>query len=683
MSRVIITAIPYLKGKELSNIFYDLYDKNGQQIINPESGEPIKEAGKTWFSCEAPVRTLIKEAYREGEPIDKLICLVSEEAKKESLEITETNRFPKRDDPSVMVTENKKITGTTSYQYFKTQIAAFLNENPELQPPGYIPEKSDDFFAEVKYDYNKPAECIESILEQVKQANTKTVDIDITSGPRTLPTHVTLCMEAMIYEGIKIRNIVYGAIKIGSGFQVTHEEYIYDVIRLINAVNDFTEHGKSDALYECLNEERIKDPRICKHADELGDSDDLRTLMKSFSDNLSICRVTEIINQKYIERINSILDDIQKTTITKLNEERISNIEKIFRTLVPAILAQFVENSSDSTTVAMHLMKWCVKRNMIQQALSLFREYSSMIVIQKNYIIPPEWIKKIGNKRQFNNEKIEYSISRLYRLMADIENPRELYEKEKDQITRAYDDYKSKATDFSDGKNIYSITDFLANKERIMQIAESKVFYDKETLDSIHVNPDIARRYGYVFTVSDDIVHDFVCCFYCLHFIRNAVMHAGIYNPNVKGKIELKTRNSSIPNDSSMMQLSNITDTIYKAIDLLEAMEMERIAQNKKEEEKKRIIEEDFSKALQLLEKEQNQVYQKGNNVFLTVDLNQINIDCKGQAFLCLMDGKVIIQITNLPNDIIDGQKINLIVTSIKKAERKIIMQLSKEIPMP
>ena len=481
MSRKILTTITALWQKEPSDSDLQVCDVYTYELpYDP----PQKATGR--LSCEAPVEQLLEMAYSDNEPVDKIICLVSSQAKDIHGKVQEVG--------------GEYYDNITSYKYFQEVINRYINDK---HPGARVPD-----FETVEYNVNETAACIHDILKYFSAEDV--VDIDMTSGLRSQVIHVILCMEAMIYQEIKIKNLLYAQVldrnkKTG---RITHEEHIYNIINLINAVSDFTNHGKADALYNCFK-----------------DSEPLRGLcqkIKTFSDKLVICRTDGLSED--IEKINEYLDRVKDELgeAIRNNPSKYSNTEKVFQTLIPAIKEQFVEDAGDkkiidkykfnksvkaSTLTDIFLVMWCVKNGLIQQALSIIRENLYKIVIDNQWITYGDTMGDIANRLKSKyQEASSFAFERLYRIKPDF-----CLEKEYEPLSKLI------------GENL---------KDALKKFNDSN--WSEITYDTLHIDIGRAMNNDFMINMSESNFHDIVCYAYYLQYIRNTVMHAGVYEGRIK-----------------------------------------------------------------------------------------------------------------------------------------------------
>lgn len=520
MARKIITIVQYKRTPQIYYYRLDQETESGQEEYNSLKGiEDSELVSKGWISGylsnEAPVKALLYESRNEAEPIGEIICLVSKEVK-----------------------EDRILPGEqTCYELFQQHIVEYLKQM-EMNP-------SEISFVQIEYRQENAEKCIREILTRFRGGDTAL--IDMTSGQRTLPLHVTLSMEAMAYMGVNIQDIVYAFWDSENlpGNTIYHAKHASRLIELIRAVNDFTRHGRSAALQECFHEPAVSEIK------ELCDG------MKAFSDKLTICQIGEI--DQDIQRINCSLnlllafketldgnerDGEKEDELRTIREQYINapNVEKVFLFLIPAIQADFIQDGSKEKRT-MDLIRWCVDRDMIQQALSLFRENAGRILIggEKKYITVPEYMEilfalaqqsgAIDEHTSFEN----YAFERLSRLKEkpDPEIDWEKYPIEKKLVEKYLDEGNSSTK----ARKLARTETEPYNKE--IRSALDRTFEVKPTFQSLDQVVPRAIELGFSFSINESDFHDIACYHFYLQYVRNTVMHA---SPVYQGTIKLSKK---------------------------------------------------------------------------------------------------------------------------------------------
>ncbi len=491
-------------------------------------------------TCHAPVKSLLKLAALKGEEVETVICLCSEQA-------TKPRAFIWKNRQGEGIAENK-----SPFDFFREGIESFCRDEG-LKCPEFI---------QVPYNVNDISSNIVHLLAWF--AKDDVIDIDVTGGGRDASFLTALCIEALEYRGVKIDNIVYSNRNVHP-YEIMHEEDIDVVIDLINAVSDFTKHGRSHALEQCFkhseNENLI---RFCRH-------------LKVFSDKLAICRTGDPSGGS-----GDIAEDIRNVKVSLRDIENdppasdAPTIEKVFYSLIPAIREQFVKDvdipecPEKRSVENIFLIDWCLRQRMLPQALTLYRERVPKAIYDMGLITPPPEVRAVYDVlRRVKKEKHEhvsfeeYSMTLLRRLRTEGVNA---LGKEFGQS-----DIKLSEKTNADGKSELVVDGEIEGAER------EKSFY---------VTCARAEQYGYNIHMSEDQLQACICYQFYLQFIRNAVMHAGVYAGSITDvngrKFGVKTlhtfRQPVIPHDvkdqDQILDIANICQTLEAAVEnLLELYE--------------------------------------------------------------------------------------------------------------
>ena len=291
---------------------------------------------------QAPVKCILDRAlYEDHIPVTLLINLYSPEC--------ETEHAP-------YVNELGEEDRRTDECYFVDSIVEYC-ENSGIPCPD---------FERIPYDMDNPANSLDELIGLLNMPGA-IVDIDTTGGLRDAATLITLAMQTIqskpagLSNGIKTGRIVYSNLQSEKIFLQTNS---YDLVDLSGAITAFTSYGKADQLRECFMDDRASEPirRLC---DEL----------KVFSEKLSLCN-TELKGS--VNRIHDLLNTIERIPSTEL-----SSSEMLFATLIPRFRQGFVKNDEHLT---LHLIRWCVDRQMIPQALALIREQIPGYIVSRGLI---------------------------------------------------------------------------------------------------------------------------------------------------------------------------------------------------------------------------------------------------------------------------------------------------------
>lgn len=496
MSHKVITTIPNVRS---------------MTVVKYKNSLHHDEVIEGVLSCEAPVKALIKNSITRDDPVEEVICLVSAEA----------------GSPNAIISVDAELS---SYDLFKRNISEYVQNELHCTIP---------IFTSVSYDIKSAEMCITDILSLLSFGDT--VDIDVTSGDRTLATHLVLCLEAMVIQGVNLGNVVFAQFfsSKSENNPIRVINHVFDMIELINAINDFSRHGKALSLSGCFKKT---------------DNSTLQNLcmkMSTFSSKLAICRVSGISND--IHGIWESLSDYAKLNL----DDNTPMIEKMFQVLIPSIEKQFVQNDQNDTVVNLRLAKWCAERGMLQQALSLIRENGNEAMAEFGFLLPSERIKDIYQAKKARKElkKHDASLSQFtidkLRLLKPNDGLRE-------------NDIVEVCTR-QNGRDVWTI-------QNIESFEKAESFYVKKSR---------AVNIGYTVNLEESVLQDCIVLLYYLQFIRNAVMHAGEYEgkvldydgENLLHSLHVNSMDHELPcnrkEQEEILKEENIREALIHTVDLL------------------------------------------------------------------------------------------------------------------
>ncbi len=256
------------------------------------------------------------------------------------------------------------LGGLTTEEYFLRYVKAYAtSQSPAIPIPTCRPipfEPNDDM-----------SEALRLLIDEIEHANDGrgvTVDIDTTGGPRDAMTLVALAVQVIKMGGehggvdVTLGRIVYSSRFEGKN-RIISQNDTYEIVDLVNAIDTFLSHGKAELLSVFFDGRH----RACsgKLRDAVGS-------MRLFSDALALCRANDAYRQ--IPRIRGFLQQLA-------NDERdgsdvqLTHSERLFRALVPAMQRGiFAPDAGDGAEDVIAVIRWCVERGMLQQALALYEE---------------------------------------------------------------------------------------------------------------------------------------------------------------------------------------------------------------------------------------------------------------------------------------------------------------------
>lgn len=256
------------------------------------------------------------------------------------------------------------LSGLTTEEYFLRYVeACATSKAPAIPIPTCRPipfEPNDDM-----------SEALRLLIDEIEHANDGqgvTVDIDTTGGPRDAMTLVALAVQVIKMGGEHGgANVTLGRIVYSSRFEGKNEilgqNETYDIVDLVNAIDTFLSHGKAEPLYEFFDG---------RHRSCSGKLRDAVGSMRLFSDALALCRANDAYEQ--IPRIRASLQELANG-IGGGEDVELSHSEQLFRALVPTMQRGiFAPGAGNGADDIISVIRWCVERGMLQQALALYEE---------------------------------------------------------------------------------------------------------------------------------------------------------------------------------------------------------------------------------------------------------------------------------------------------------------------
>ena len=251
-----------------------------------------------------------------------------------------------------------------SYDHFKQAITDYCRENgiaaPEFRPVRLLRryERSNHFGAAVNQVY-------QIIREEAMPQNTKIL-IDTAGGMRNISIMMQSMTRVLRYYGYQT-----AAYYTNYGEKRIFCDHTDRQLAIMEAIAEFAQHGTVRRLRECFRNNRIQEII------------DLLDAMQAFSDSIQLCRTQDLpllIN----ERIFPLLNRIDCLRDKAVSQEDVAAI----RQMTDYIRIQFGYNpfSASNEITAIDLIRWCLRNDMIQQAVTLFTENIPKYLIQSGIL---------------------------------------------------------------------------------------------------------------------------------------------------------------------------------------------------------------------------------------------------------------------------------------------------------
>lgn len=182
-----------------------------------------------------------------------------------------------------------------------------------------------------------------------------TILLETTGGFRNTVMHLLLLSRALSYTGVHTEMAVYSNFN-SVPKRIENISHLVDIFELVGGMQELTSFGSVQTL-RAYYAKLPKDREI----------DALLTAVEKLNEAIVLCR-TDSILEKRMEQFNAAMTRAENLS------------DPVMRALLPAFQAKFGKKLTPPG-----LIKWCVENNMVQQALTIYKEKI------------PEYIMKRGN----------------------------------------------------------------------------------------------------------------------------------------------------------------------------------------------------------------------------------------------------------------------------------------------
>lgn len=290
---------------------------------------------------DAPVSYLLSSAVSDGHTIKRIICVLSRKCYEEPQEDTVWQRFQSFvkeycDKTNIPVPEFVHVC----YDFCITD-----GQAQELL--------SDSDSKRALRIYNK-------VYETAYEKDLRYFYIDFTGGPRDISYLFTMIIRNLKWIGAECSRIVYSSF---NPAELVRLDKTYNISKIIDSVSMFINSGNAEVMHNVFNELIPDDGTESRKI-----MYNLITAIKKFTDTISLCN-TELIDE-VIEELSEAVKASEKLTTQSIE----NNIYlELFRSMLPNIKESMLPASGCKMSV-FEIIKWCLDKRMIQQALTIFTE---------------------------------------------------------------------------------------------------------------------------------------------------------------------------------------------------------------------------------------------------------------------------------------------------------------------
>lgn len=355
-------------------------DEGNITVSGFQTNEPFTKALIEKFLRKAPPERLDEVVLICSEKVLSPICKDGDRSKLEENEYLRKKSFA----------SGKKIEEMTHLDYYKESIAEFIAEDERrlaVYPEGIpnckvISISNNPSESEVS---NAAIQAAEDILANAERKKVK-LFIDYNGGQRYVAFMLIGIANLMEIRKAEIGDIItmnYGT----NPVDIHCMTGIFHSMDLVAGINEYVKYGRTHMLhkyFDIFNDHEI--------AEVLG-------VMDRFADDLQLCRSTGIMERR--EELKNVLEAYQKRKCEEKDKAGKEEVHKaLFSYVVNDIYKQYQPLFEGQEP---EIIQWCVDREFVQQALTIFTERMPQYFVKKHIFEPTEDERKLFKNVRANN----------------------------------------------------------------------------------------------------------------------------------------------------------------------------------------------------------------------------------------------------------------------------------------
>jgi len=365
----------------------------------------------------------------------------------------------------------------THLDYFKRRVKKFL------------PNIESCITSETIYNYsedNSGAENLKSVAEMAEKIQSFAskshgeviLHTDLTGGMRHINMMMLDVIRLLEYSGVKIGKLIYSNFTTKTVEEIKN---IYDLFQLISGVEEFINFGSVKVLKNYYR----------NHSEKISDAlQKLLDAMENFAEAIKLCRYGQF--KTAIEKLHDAINDFSA------DENNLNDI--LMARLVYRIKQEYENLIATRGNDDLKIIRWCVKKGYLQQAMTLYTErvpeyvgekFISMTEDEEKKLLKSvkndvrnEYFYLLNNYLLESPEMVSYSV-KIQNQIRDV-NQKYFFLVRTDamqKISKGHFDYKTFAERLFD--EIKSLTD-LSEVEKFFD--ESKLHSELNTLNELKQN---------------------------------------------------------------------------------------------------------------------------------------------------------------------------------------------------
>ncbi len=308
---------------------------------------------------DSTARYLLKKAYDDGNPIEKVLCITSQAVRENKTTLNKTALELYMD---LIQEENQKLGNQKPIEFVLIPYD-YLESDPSRKP-----EMNNARHAQYIYE-----RIDQRLLSSLDTKSDKKLYIDITGGPRDTVFLLVTIAKYLEFSGYSVSEAVYSNKNDGKIVSIL---YMFHMLQIINSMNTFVITGNAAELERTYD--RLPDEFKNRDIHEALDA------MVAFSHSISLGNVDGIDDQ--VRKVNEALNTCRQSSDQSV-------FSGMFETMQPLFAKKMMTNEGSVSYPRM--IRWCLDNGLIQQAATLYVEKMPVIYNQQFAPVFDDFLKGV------------------------------------------------------------------------------------------------------------------------------------------------------------------------------------------------------------------------------------------------------------------------------------------------
>lgn len=386
-----------------------------------ESGQYADITG--YITNEAPIKYLMQKLNATDEKLDKLILIASDDVnQKVEIKLQKDEGNKKEVEQFEADYGNGKMT---SVEILEDKIAKFSIEKnipcPKFEEVELSNGVNGDGFSEISDTavVNAVDKVNCKLIDESRKCRNLNVYIESNGGVRYVIVMLLSVMNILekVYANIKLQGVysmIYNKKTEDKKIPILDTSMTYASIELFSAMNEFIYYGRAKALEDYFEKRFTKRKESDEKYDPVIFQDIKKCINKlqKIADDMQLCRTEQIIDNFY--ESESIRDVLNKFKDTYANEKDPDS--KIFLSVIENIRSEYndiYDNPNPNKFLNLpKIIKWCIDKDYIQQALTLCSERLPQYFIESGILCISDKLRDCIQENISDNTNAEkYELS--------------------------------------------------------------------------------------------------------------------------------------------------------------------------------------------------------------------------------------------------------------------------------